>query len=62
MNAFSGFMMLQLLEKMIELENWTEGKDLIVCVAKNTFSSGSDLNVVKALATPEDGMALCMFM
>ncbi|CAD7680879.1 unnamed protein product [Nyctereutes procyonoides] len=55
-------MMLQLLEKVIELENWTEGKGLIVCGAKNTFSSRSDLNVVKALATPEDGMALCMFI
>ncbi|XP_010624045.1 ethylmalonyl-CoA decarboxylase isoform X1 [Fukomys damarensis] len=62
MNAFSGTMMLQLLEKVIELENWTEGKGLIVRGAKNTFSSGSDLNAVKALATPEDGMALCMFM
>ncbi|XP_004469098.1 ethylmalonyl-CoA decarboxylase [Dasypus novemcinctus] len=62
MNAFSGDMMLQLLEKVIELENWTEGKGLIVCGAKNTFSSGSDLNAVKALGTPEDGMALCMFM
>uniref|UniRef100_A0A8C0PRV9 Ethylmalonyl-CoA decarboxylase 1 n=1 Tax=Canis lupus familiaris TaxID=9615 RepID=A0A8C0PRV9_CANLF len=62
MNAFSGVMMLQLLEKVIELENWTEGKGLIVRGAKNTFSSGSDLNAVKALATPEDGMALCMFM
>ncbi|XP_034524996.1 ethylmalonyl-CoA decarboxylase isoform X2 [Ailuropoda melanoleuca] len=62
MNAFSGVMMLQLLEKVIELENWTEGKGLIVRGAKNTFSSGSDLNAVKALGTPEDGMALCMFM
>ncbi|KAF0878382.1 ECHD1 decarboxylase, partial [Crocuta crocuta] len=62
MNAFSGVMMLQLLEKVIELENWTEGKGLIVRGAKNTFSSGSDLNAVKALASPEDGMALCMFM
>nr|XP_055166856.1 ethylmalonyl-CoA decarboxylase isoform X2 [Nyctereutes procyonoides] len=53
MNAFSGVMMLQLLEKVIELENWTEGKGLIVRGAKNTFSSGSDLNAVKALATPE---------
>ncbi|CAD7682410.1 unnamed protein product [Nyctereutes procyonoides] len=52
MNAFS----------VIELENWTEGKGLIACAAKNTFSSGSDLNAVKALATPKDGMALCMFM
>jgi len=62
MNAFSGVMMLQLLEKVIELENWTEGKGLIVRGAKNTFSSGSDLNAVKSLGTPEDGMALCMFM
>ncbi|XP_069455120.1 ethylmalonyl-CoA decarboxylase isoform X5 [Ovis canadensis] len=62
MNAFSGVMMLQLLEKVIELENWTEGKGLIVRGAKNTFSSGSDLNAVKALGTPEDGMAVCMFM
>ncbi|XP_045661549.1 ethylmalonyl-CoA decarboxylase isoform X2 [Ursus americanus] len=62
MNAFSGVMMLQLLEKVIELENWTEGKGVIVRGAKNTFCSGSDLNAVKALGTPEDGMALCMFM
>ncbi|XP_036901684.1 ethylmalonyl-CoA decarboxylase isoform X1 [Sturnira hondurensis] len=61
-NAFSGVMMLQLLEKVIELENWTEGKGLIVRGAKNTFCSGSDLNAVKALGTPEDGVALCMFM
>lgn len=61
-NAFSGVMMLQLLEKVTELENWTEGKGLIVRGAKNTFSSGSDLNAVKALGTPEDGVALCMFM
>ncbi|XP_019273833.1 ethylmalonyl-CoA decarboxylase isoform X3 [Panthera pardus] len=53
MNAFSGVMILQLLEKVIELENWTEGKGLIVHGAKNTFSSGSDLNAVKALGTPE---------
>ncbi|XP_040330511.1 ethylmalonyl-CoA decarboxylase isoform X2 [Herpailurus yagouaroundi] len=62
MNAFSGVMILQLLEKVIELESWTEGKGLIVRGAKNTFSSGSDLNAVKALGTPEDGMTLCMFM
>uniref|UniRef100_A0A8C8YQI6 Ethylmalonyl-CoA decarboxylase n=1 Tax=Prolemur simus TaxID=1328070 RepID=A0A8C8YQI6_PROSS len=59
MNAFSGVMMLQLLEKVIELENWTEGKGLIVRGAKNTFSSGSDLNAVKALGTPE-ASELCM--
>ncbi|XP_077018957.1 ethylmalonyl-CoA decarboxylase [Tamandua tetradactyla] len=62
LNAFSGDMMLQLLEKVIELENWTEGKGVIVRGAKNTFSSGFDLNAVKALGSPEDGMALCMLM
>ncbi|CAO2628182.1 Ethylmalonyl-CoA decarboxylase [Lemmus lemmus] len=62
MNAFSGVMMLQLLERVIELENWTEGKGLIVHGAKNTFCSGSDLNAVKALSTPENGVALSMFM
>ena len=45
--------MLQLLERVIELETWTEGKGLIVRGAKNTFCSGSDLNAVKALGTPE---------
>uniref|UniRef100_A0A2R8MNL6 Ethylmalonyl-CoA decarboxylase 1 n=1 Tax=Callithrix jacchus TaxID=9483 RepID=A0A2R8MNL6_CALJA len=59
MNAFSGVMMLQLLEKVIELENWTEGKGLIVRGAKNNFCSGSDLNAVKALATPETSFNKC---
>lgn len=61
-NAFSGVMMVQLLEKVMELENWSEGKGIIVRGAKNTFSSGYDLNMVKAFATPEEGMTLCMFM
>ncbi|XP_038615437.1 ethylmalonyl-CoA decarboxylase [Tachyglossus aculeatus] len=62
MNAFSGAMMVQLLEKVIELENWTDGKGVIIHGAKNTFCSGSDLNAVKALGTPEDGVETCMFM
>lgn len=53
--------MLQLLEKVIELENWTEGKGLIVHGANNTFSSGSDLNVVKALVTPEASIVRIMY-
>uniref|UniRef100_A0A4X2M222 Ethylmalonyl-CoA decarboxylase n=1 Tax=Vombatus ursinus TaxID=29139 RepID=A0A4X2M222_VOMUR len=57
-----GVMMLQLLERVIELENWKEGKGLIVCGAKNTFCSGSDLNAVKGLGTSQDGVELCMFM
>ncbi|XP_044532878.1 ethylmalonyl-CoA decarboxylase isoform X2 [Gracilinanus agilis] len=60
-NAFSGVMMLQLLERVIELENWKEGKGLIVRGAKNTFCSGSDLNAVKALATPQAAFNKCCF-
>ncbi|XP_072499365.1 ethylmalonyl-CoA decarboxylase isoform X6 [Notamacropus eugenii] len=52
-NAFSGVMMLQLLERVIDLENWKEGKGLIVCGAKNTFCSGSDLSAVKSLGTSQ---------
>ncbi|XP_031236560.1 ethylmalonyl-CoA decarboxylase isoform X3 [Mastomys coucha] len=59
MNAFSGVMMIQLLERVIELENWTEGKGLIIHGAKNTFCSGSDLNAVKALSTPETTINKC---
>uniref|UniRef100_A0A8C5Y6Z9 Ethylmalonyl-CoA decarboxylase 1 n=1 Tax=Microcebus murinus TaxID=30608 RepID=A0A8C5Y6Z9_MICMU len=52
-------MMLQLLEKVIELENWTEGKGVIVRGAKNTFCSGSDLNAVKGLGTSETSFNKC---
>ncbi|MBZ3891515.1 Ethylmalonyl-CoA decarboxylase [Sciurus carolinensis] len=62
MNAFSGVMMLQLLEKVIELENWKEGKGLIVRGAKNTFSSGSDLNAVKALGTPQASVMMLQLL
>ncbi|NXA47082.1 ECHD1 decarboxylase, partial [Nothocercus julius] len=62
MNAFTGTMMIELQEKVTELENWKDGKGLIVCGAGNTFCSGSDLNAVKAISNSEDGMSMCMFM
>ncbi|XP_077782145.1 ethylmalonyl-CoA decarboxylase isoform X1 [Podarcis muralis] len=62
MNAFTGVMMLELQERVAELENWTDGKGLIVRGAANTFCSGSDLNAVRALSSPQDGMDMCMFM
>ncbi|KAI1240963.1 Ethylmalonyl-CoA decarboxylase, partial [Lamprotornis superbus] len=54
MNAFTGSMMVELQEKVTELENWKDGKGLIIHGAGNTFCSGSDLNA--------DGMYMCMFM
>ncbi|XP_054897764.1 ethylmalonyl-CoA decarboxylase [Poeciliopsis prolifica] len=61
-NAFSGSMMVDLEEKVSQLENWTEGKGLVVRGAAETFCSGSDLNAVRAISSPQDGMKMCMFM
>ncbi|XP_008275193.1 ethylmalonyl-CoA decarboxylase isoform X2 [Stegastes partitus] len=55
-------MMVDLEEKVTQLENWTYGKGLIVCGAAETFCSGSDLNAVRAISNPQDGMKMCMFM
>ncbi|XP_062980773.1 ethylmalonyl-CoA decarboxylase [Elgaria multicarinata webbii] len=62
MNAFTGTMMIELLERVSELENWKDGKGLIIRGAGNTFCSGSDLNAVRELSSPQDGMNMCMFM
>ncbi|XP_054638176.1 ethylmalonyl-CoA decarboxylase isoform X2 [Dunckerocampus dactyliophorus] len=62
MNAFSGTMMVELEEKVTQLEQWADGKGLIVQGAAGTFCSGSDLNAVKAISNPQDGMKMCMFM
>ncbi|XP_077430972.1 ethylmalonyl-CoA decarboxylase [Vanacampus margaritifer] len=62
MNALSGTMMVQLEEKVSQLEQWADGKGLILKGAAGTFCSGSDLNAVKALSEPQDGMKMCMFM
>ncbi|XP_019393551.1 PREDICTED: ethylmalonyl-CoA decarboxylase [Crocodylus porosus] len=61
MNAFTGTMMLELQEKVTELENWKEGKGLIIHGAENTFCSGSDLNIVKAVSL-QDGVNMCVFI
>jgi len=45
--------MLELQERVTELENWKDGKGLIIYGAGNTFCSGSDLNAVKAIANSQ---------
>ncbi|KAM6909828.1 ethylmalonyl-CoA decarboxylase isoform 1-T2 [Xenentodon cancila] len=62
MNAFSGSMMVDLEERVTQLENWTDGKVVIIRGAGETFCSGSDLNAVRAISKPQDGMQMCMFM
>lgn len=61
-SVIAGSMMVELEEKVSQLESWTEGKGLIVCGAGGTFCSGSDLNAVRAISNPHDGMKMCMFM
>ncbi|XP_069829754.1 ethylmalonyl-CoA decarboxylase isoform X1 [Dendropsophus ebraccatus] len=61
-NAFSGTMMLELEERIVDLENWSEGKGLIVYGAENTFCSGGDLSTMKSISNPKDGLMMCMFM
>ncbi|XP_041873304.1 ethylmalonyl-CoA decarboxylase isoform X1 [Corvus kubaryi] len=62
MNAFTGTMIVELQERVTELENWKDGKGLIIHGAGNTFCSGSDLNAVKEMSNSQDGMNMCMFM
>uniref|UniRef100_G3NRX6 Ethylmalonyl-CoA decarboxylase n=1 Tax=Gasterosteus aculeatus TaxID=69293 RepID=G3NRX6_GASAC len=62
MNAFSGSMMVELEERVSQLESWTDGKGVIVRGADGTFCSGSDLTAVRAISNPQDGMKMCMFM
>lgn len=62
MNAFSGSMMVELEDRVSQLESWTDGKGVIVVGAAGTFCSGSDLNAVRAISNPQDGMKMCMFM
>lgn len=45
--------MVELQERVAELENWRDGKGLIVHGAENTFCSGSDLNAVRMLSSPQ---------
>ncbi|TRY53718.1 hypothetical protein DNTS_020268 [Danionella cerebrum] len=62
MNAFSGSMMLDLERCVQDLEKWAEGKAVILQGASGNFCSGSDLNAVRAIANPQDGMQMCEFM
>uniref|UniRef100_A0A3Q2Y9Z7 Ethylmalonyl-CoA decarboxylase 1 n=1 Tax=Hippocampus comes TaxID=109280 RepID=A0A3Q2Y9Z7_HIPCM len=53
MNAFTGTMMVQLEEKVSLLEEWADGKGLILQGAAGTFCSGLDLNAFKQLSKPQ---------
>lgn len=61
-NALTGNMMVKLAEAVDELEQWQNGKALVLRGSEGSFCSGADLSVVKAINTPEEGNLMCAFM
>ena len=61
-NALTGYMMVKLAEAVDELEQWQNGKALILHGSEGSFCSGGDLSVVKVINTPEKGNLMCAFM
>ena len=62
-NAYSGKMMCDLNDAMIELENWEEGKGLVILSDdEKFFSSGVDRNFIKAQNSYEGGYKMATLM
>lgn len=45
--------MVELEDRVSQLESWKDGKGVIVVGAAGTFCSGSDLNAVRAISDPQ---------
>ena len=55
--------MLDFADSVSQLENWEKGRALLVYGADNTFCSGGDLDLMKALLEePEGGARMSAFM
>jgi len=64
-NALSGSMMVEFMEKVEELEAWSEGVGLILRGADNAskaFCSGGDLKTVSQISNPDAGFMMSMWM
>ncbi|XP_034256880.1 ethylmalonyl-CoA decarboxylase-like [Thrips palmi] len=61
-NAMSGLMMVQLGEIVKALENWTEGKGVLLRGEGSIFCSGGDLDFAKASAGAEGGFKMACYM
>ena len=55
-------MMVQLAEIVDELQQWSEGKAVILRGVENTFCSGADLAVARNILTHEGGEMMCTLM
>lgn len=45
-----------------ELENWSQGKAVILCSEGDFFCSGGDLTTVKRISNPQDGLLMSTLM
>ncbi|KAF2357185.1 Crotonase superfamily [Trinorchestia longiramus] len=61
-NALSGRMMVQLADAVTELENWREGRGLVLRSEGDFFCSGGDLTTVESINNPSDGRLMCTLM
>lgn len=61
-NALTGKMMVQLSEIVTHLEEWKNGKALILYSNGDTFCSGADLTTVRNINNSEGGMHMSYFM
>lgn len=61
-NALSGSMMMDLGLVTHELSCWRSGVGVVLKGAGNHFCSGGDLNLVKSIANPTDGLLMATYM
>jgi len=61
-NALSGTMMSQLADIITQLEQWEQGKAVIIYGANGFFSSGGDLNTVRNIDNSEGGRRMAVLM
>ncbi|XP_018908770.1 ethylmalonyl-CoA decarboxylase isoform X2 [Bemisia tabaci] len=61
-NCLSGKMMVDFYHIVEDLEQWTDGKGIILSGAGGTFCSGGDLDVVRQIANPESGFKMASLM
>ena len=61
-NSFTGTMMVQLRYVLDELEQWTDGKALIIYGAGGSFCSGGNLEMVKQILNKKGGFEMSELM
>ncbi|CAG2115123.1 unnamed protein product [Medioppia subpectinata] len=61
-NALSGTMMSQLSDIITQLEQWEQGKAVIIHGSNGFFSSGGDLNTVRNIDNSDGGRRMALLM